>query len=87
MFIHRFQDTRKNQQELDILMRRLSRLQQVLPVIRDKRPVIMLSGTIHASKRLLMQQAFHAMLAGYPLHCSMLTSFMNPAILWRIVPK
>ena len=69
VFIHRFQDTRKHQQELDILMRRLSWLQQVLPIICGKGPVIMLSGTIHASKWLLMQQAFHAMLAGYPLQC------------------
>ena len=58
VFIHRFQDTRKHQQELDIFMRRLSWLQQVLPIICGKGPVIMLSGTIHASKWLSCSRHF-----------------------------
>ena len=47
-------------------MRRLAWVQQVDAVIRCDGPVIMLAGTIHARKGLLMEQAFHTVLAGNP---------------------
>ena len=43
-------------------MRRLARFQHIDPVVRHKRPVVMLSGTIDSGKRLLMQQTLHSML-------------------------
>ena len=50
-------------------MRRLARFQHIDPVVRHKRPVVMLSGTIDSGKRLLMQQTLHSMLARHPLQC------------------
>ena len=69
MFVHRFQDTREHKQELNILMRRLSRIKQVLTVVRRKRPVVMLTGTIHSRKWFFMQQALHPMLTCHPFQC------------------
>ncbi len=67
MDVDGFQDTGQHQQELDILMGRLARLQQVDPVVGDDRPVIVLARTVHPGKWFLMEQAFHPVLAGHPL--------------------
>ncbi len=67
MLIHRFQYTGQHQKELDILMGSLARIKKILAVVRRKRPVIMLTGTIYPGKRLLMEQTFHSMPASYPL--------------------
>ena len=67
MLIYRFQDTGKHQKELDIFMRRLTRIQKIPSFICGKGPVVMLTGTIYPRKRLLMEQTLHAMLAGNTL--------------------
>ena len=67
MIIHCLQDTRKHQQKLYILVRGLPWIQKILPVVRRKRPVVMLAGTIHPCERLLVQQTFHPMLTRHSL--------------------
>ena len=54
------------QKELNILMRRLARIQQVDAVVCGERPVVVLTGTIHAGKGLLMKQALQTVLLGHP---------------------
>ena len=65
MSIHCFQNTGQHQKELHVLMGRLARVQKIDAVIRGQGPVIVLSGTIHSRKGLLMQQTLKAMLVGH----------------------
>ena len=60
MLIHSLQDTGQHQQELDVLMGRLARLQQVDAVVGGQGPVIVLTGTIDPGEGLLMEQALQA---------------------------
>ena len=67
MFIHGLDYAGKHQQKLHIFMRRHTRIQQIDPVVGGKRPVVMLSGAVHAVKRLFVQETFESMLARDPL--------------------
>ena len=63
MLINCFQNTGKYKKELNILMRSFAWIQQIDPVIGSQRPVIMLSGTIHACKWFLMEKTAHPLTA------------------------
>ena len=63
MLVHCLQDTGEHQQELDVLMRRLARIQKVLAVVCGQGPVVMLTGTVDSCERFLMKQSAHAMAA------------------------
>ena len=65
MCINCLEDTGQNKEELNILMWRLTRIQQIDSVIRSQRPVIVLTGAIDTRKRLLMEQTAHTMTTGY----------------------
>ena len=69
MLVYGLNDAGQYQQELDIFIRCVARIQQVHAVVRYHRPVVMLTGTIHAGKRLLVQQTFQIVTAGNFLHC------------------
>ena len=62
MAVHRPQDTGQNQQKLNVVVRRLSRIQEVNAVIRGQGPVVVLAGSVHSRKRFFMEQALQAML-------------------------
>ena len=66
MFVYSLYDTGKNQQKLDVFMRSFARIQQVDSVIGGQRPVVMLSGSVDALKRLLVQKTFQTMFSGNP---------------------
>ena len=70
MYVHCLQNTGKHQEELDILVRSLSRIQQVNSVIRGQRPVVMFSGTIDTLEWLLMEQTAHTVTACHFFQCS-----------------
>ena len=63
--IYGFQDAGQYQQELNVLMGRCARIQQIDTVVCGNGPVIVLTGTIHACEGLLMKQALQTMTAGY----------------------
>ena len=67
MQVHRSQNACENQQELCILMRRLTGIQHINAVVRGDRPVVVLAGPIHARKRLLVKQALQTMLTCHSL--------------------
>ena len=67
MIIHRGQDTAEHQKELNVLMGRLSRIQQVNAVIGNQRPVVVLAGTVDAVKGFLVEQALQSVTAGHLL--------------------
>ena len=67
MHVHCSQDTCEHQKELGILMRCLAGIQHVDAVVRRDRPVIMLTGTIHACERFFMEQALQAVLTCHSL--------------------
>ena len=64
MFIYCFQDTGEDQKELNIFMRCFARIQKIDSVICGKRPVVMLTGTVHTCKWFLMKDTAHSMTAG-----------------------
>lgn len=57
ILVHRFNDSRQEQQELRVLHRRRAGIQQVFALVGGNRPVVVFARTIHAVKRLFMQQA------------------------------
>ena len=61
MLIDRGQYAGKNQKELNVLMRCLTRIHQVNAIIRYERPVVVLTGAIDTGKRFLMKQALETM--------------------------
>jgi len=69
MDIHCLDDTCQYQKELDVFMRRVTRIQEIGAVIRGQRPVVMLTRTIDARKGLLMKEAGHAVASGHLLKC------------------
>ena len=64
MAVHSRKHAGQDQEELDVLMRRLPRVHEVDAVIRRERPVIVLAGAVDSVKRLLMQETDEAMAAG-----------------------
>ena len=66
MTVHRTEDTAEHQKELNIFVRSFSRLQKVNAVVCGERPVVVLTGTIHTGKRLLMKQALESVLLCHP---------------------
>ena len=50
-------------------MRRLARIKHIYAVIRCKRPVVVLTGTVDTCERFFMEQAFQPMLARNSLQC------------------
>ena len=50
-------------------MGRNARVQQIHSGICSQRPVVVLTGTIHTGKRLLVEQAFHSVLGSDALQC------------------
>ena len=61
MGIYSFHDAGEHEQELDIFIRCLTRIQKVHAVIRRNGPVVMFAGTVHTGIRFFMQKASHAM--------------------------
>ncbi len=55
--VHRLHNAGQHQQELDVLVGSLARIQQIDAVVGGQRPVVVLSGTVDAGKRLLVKQA------------------------------
>ena len=68
ILIHCTDDTHKEEQELNVLTRRLARIEQVLTLGGDHGPVVVLTGAVDALERLLMQEACIIMLVGDLLH-------------------
>ena len=68
MSIHCLHNTCQNQKELYILIGGISGIQHIYAVVRAQRPVIMLTGAVHACKRLLVQQAGQAMAPRHLFH-------------------
>ena len=66
MTVHRTEDAAEHQKELNIFVRSFSRLQKVNAVVCGERPVVVLTGTIHTGKRLLMKQALESVLLCHP---------------------
>ena len=56
------------EQEADVLRRRVARLHQVVAGVGAHRPVVVLAGAVDAGERLLVQQADEPVLAGHVLH-------------------
>ena len=61
MLINRLQNAGEYQQELDVLVRRLTWIKQVDPIISHQGPVVVLAGAIDPCKRFLVKQASHMM--------------------------
>ena len=68
ILVHRFNDSRQEQQELCVLHRRRAGIQQVFALVGGNRPVVVFARTIHAVKRLFMQQADQPVAIGDLLH-------------------
>ena len=68
IFVNALYHCRKEGQELHVLHRRLTGVQKVLSVVGGKRPVIMLSGAVHAVEGLFVQQADHSVTKSCLLH-------------------
>ena len=67
-------DSNQECQELRVLHRRLTRIQQVLTIVSGQRPVIVLTRTVDSCERLLMEQANQIVLKGdllHKLHCEL----------------
>ncbi len=64
MPVHRRQYAGQHQKELDVLMGRVTRVQEVDAVIRGEGPVVVLAGAIDALKGLLVQETNQTMAAG-----------------------
>ena len=67
-------DSNQECQELRVLHRRLTRIQQILTIVSGQRPVIVLTRTVDSCERLLMEQANQIVLKGdllHKLHCEL----------------
>ena len=67
MTVHCLQNAGEHQQELDVLVRRLARIQHVDAVVRGQGPVVVLAGSVNTLERLLVEQALHTVLARHSL--------------------
>ena len=68
MCIHRLHDAGQHQQEADILVRRVARVEQVDAAVRRDGPVVVLAGAVHAGIRFLMQKTSQVVMVGDPFH-------------------
>ncbi len=64
MVVHGFDDGRREEQEAQVRVRILTRLEQVHPRGGAHRPVGVFSATVHTGERLLMQKRDQAVVAG-----------------------
>ena len=68
VLINSLDDSCKEGKELDIVLRILAGVKEVLTLVSGDRPVIVLTGTVNASERLLVEEADKAVLESYLLH-------------------
>ena len=68
MIVHCLDDRRQHQQELRVFPRGIARLEQVDARVCAQRPVIVLSGAVHACKGLFVQQARQTVPRRHHLH-------------------
>ena len=61
-------DRRAEEQELQVLVRGVAGLEQVLAVVGAHRPVVVLARAVDAGERLLVQEADEPVAAGHVLH-------------------
>ena len=69
MNIHRLHNTGKHKQELNVFIRRITRIEHINTIICRERPVVVLARTVDARKWLLVQQTCHAMMLCHSPHC------------------
>jgi hypothetical protein len=75
MLVDGLDDRRTEEQEVDVVGRRVARIEQVRPAVGAHRPVVVLARAVDARERLLVQQADQAVLArdlGQHLHRQLL---------------
>ena len=68
VLVDRLDDGRAEEQELQVLVRRVAGLEQVLAIVGAHRPVVVLARAVDARERLLVQQADQPVAAGDVLH-------------------
>ena len=68
VLINSLDDSCKEGKELDIVLRILAGIEKVLTLVSGDRPVIVLTGTVNASERLLVEEADKTVLESYLLH-------------------
>jgi len=68
IIVDRFDYSAEEKQKLSVLIRSFARLEQIDAVGGRYRPVVVFAAAVDALKRLLVQQADHAVLAGDLLH-------------------
>ena len=68
VLVHRLQHGRAEEQELEVLVRRVAGLEQVDARVRAHRPVVVLARAVDARERLLVQQADEPVAARDVLH-------------------
>ena len=84
VLVHRRHDRGAEEQEEQVLVRRVARLEQVRARVRAHRPVVVLARAVHARERLLVQQADEAVLAGdalQELHAELLVVAADVGVL------
>ena len=65
--VHRAEHRRAEHEELHVVVRRVARSEQVVAELIGQRPVVVLAGSVHAGKRLLVQQTRQAVLGRHLL--------------------
>ena len=65
VLVHRLQNAGQHQQKLNVFMGRFAGVQQVDAVVGNQGPVVVLAGAVDAGEGLFMEQAGHAVTAGY----------------------
>ena len=68
MAVDGLDDAREHQQELQVVVRRLAGIEQILAEVARDGPVVMLAGAVDTGEGLLVQQAHKAVLRGDALH-------------------
>ena len=68
MAVDGLDDAREHQQELQVVVRRLAGIEQVLAEVARDGPVVMLAGAVDTGEGLLVQQAHKTVLRGNALH-------------------
>ena len=68
VLVHRLQHGRAEEQELEVLVRRVAGLEQVDARVGAHRPVVVLARAVDAGERLLVQQAHEPVAARDVLH-------------------
>ena len=68
VLVDRLEHRRAEEQELQVLVRGVARLEQVVAGVGAHRPVVVLAGAVDAGERLLVQQADEPVAARHVLH-------------------